>query len=47
MPDGPGLGVTLDRERLAHAHKLFIDDGPLSYYVDPALAGHYRRLPLV
>lgn len=47
VPDGPGLGVTLDRERLAHAHKLFVDDGPLSYYIDPALAGRYRRLPLV
>ena len=46
VPDGPGLGVTLDRDRLAYAHRLFVDDGPLSYYVDPALGGRYRRLPL-
>ncbi len=46
VPDGPGLGVTLDRDRLAHAHRLFVEQGPLSYYVDPALGGRYRRLPL-
>lgn len=46
VPTGPGLGVTLDRDRLAHAHRLFVDDGPLSYYIDPALGGRYRRLPL-
>ena len=46
VPDGPGLGITLDRDRLAYSHRLFVDDGPLSYYVDPALGGRYRRLPL-
>ena len=46
VPTGPGLGVTLDRDRLAYAHRLFVDEGPLSYYVDPALGGRYRRLPL-
>lgn len=46
VPSGPGLGVTLDRDRLAHAHRLFVDNGPLSYYIDPALGGRYRRLPL-
>lgn len=46
VPDGPGLGVILDRDRLAHAHRLFVEQGPLSYYVDPALGGRYRRLPL-
>ncbi len=45
VPDGPGLGVTLDRDRLAHAHRLFVEQGPLSYYVDPVLGGRYRRLP--
>jgi glucarate dehydratase len=47
VPRGPGLGVTLDRERLDAAHRLFVDEGPLSYYVDPALGGRYRRLPIV
>ena len=46
VPDGLGLGVTVDPDRLAHAHRLFVDQGPLSYYIDPALGGRYRRLPL-
>jgi len=47
MPDGPGLGVTLDRDRLAHAHKLFLDQGPCNKYHDPDAPGVYRRLPFV
>jgi glucarate dehydratase len=29
VPDGPGLGVTLDPESLARCHQRFLDDGPL------------------
>jgi glucarate dehydratase len=27
VPDRPGLGVTLDRERLAEAHELYVEHG--------------------
>lgn len=27
MPDTPGLGVTLDRGRLAEAHELYLEHG--------------------
>jgi len=47
VPAGPGLGVALDCERFETAHRHFVDNGPLSYYVDPALGGRYRRLPIV
>lgn len=47
VPDGPGLGVTLDRDKLAHMHQLFVDQGPLNKYHDPDRPGVMRRLPLV
>ncbi|WP_027136206.1 mandelate racemase/muconate lactonizing enzyme family protein [Geminicoccus roseus] len=46
VPDGPGLGVCLDHEALAHWHRHFVDHGPLDHFHDPALPGRYRRLPL-
>jgi glucarate dehydratase len=46
VPEGPGLGVTLSRERLAHCHQLFLRDGPMNKYHDPAAPGVFRRLPL-
>jgi glucarate dehydratase len=46
VPDGPGLGVTLDRDRLAYAHRLFVDDGPYDKFRDPERPGVFRRLPL-
>ncbi|MEL6289525.1 MAG: enolase C-terminal domain-like protein, partial [Pseudomonadota bacterium] len=46
VPQGPGLGVTLDRDRLAHLHKLFVDNGALNKFRDPAHPGRMRRLPL-
>ena len=46
LPEGSGLGVTLDPKALAHAAAHFQDHGPLSYYRDPALGGAYRRLPV-
>jgi glucarate dehydratase len=46
VPDGPGLGVSLDREALACWHRHFVDHGPLDHFHDPAQPGRFRRLPL-
>jgi len=46
VPEGPGLGVTLDRSALKHWHQHFVDHGPLNHYYDPLRPGIYRRLPL-
>ncbi|UGY10896.1 mandelate racemase/muconate lactonizing enzyme family protein [Phyllobacterium pellucidum] len=46
VPEGPGLGVTLDRDRLAACHRNFAENGPKNKYHDPAKPGTYRRLPL-
>jgi glucarate dehydratase len=46
VPEGPGLGVTLDRDRHAHMHKLFVDNGPLNKYIDPDAPDRQRRPPL-
>ena len=46
VPTGPGLGVTLDHDRLAHAHALYVDDGPMDKYHQPDRPSAYRRLPL-
>jgi glucarate dehydratase len=35
VPDGPGLGVELDRTALDRAHRRFVDSGPLTQYDDP------------
>jgi glucarate dehydratase len=46
VPEGPGLGVTLSKDRLAHCHKLFVEQGPYDKYHDPDRPGVLRRLPL-
>jgi glucarate dehydratase len=46
VPTGPGIGVTLDRDKLAFCHKLFRDHGPYNKFHDPDRPGHFRRLPL-
>lgn len=46
VPDGPGLGVTLDRDRLAYCHRLFVEQGPYDKFHDPDRPGVMRRLPL-
>ncbi len=46
VPEGPGLGVTLDRDALAYWHNHLIDNGPLDHFYDPAAPGRFRRLPL-
>ncbi len=45
VPDGPGLGVTLSPERLAHAHALYRDQGSMNKYHDRGAPGRYRPLP--
>jgi glucarate dehydratase len=46
VPDGPGIGVTLDRDKLAFCHRLFAEDGPYNKFHDPDRPGVHRRLPL-
>lgn len=46
VPEGPGLGVTLSRERLAWCHRHLVDHGPMNKNHDPAAPGTFRRLPL-
>jgi glucarate dehydratase len=46
VPEGPGLGVTLSAQKLAHCHKLFVDHGPYDKFHDPDRPGILRRLPL-
>lgn len=46
VPEGPGLGVTLDRGALAHCHQHLVATGLLDYFHDPAMPGRFRRLPL-
>jgi len=46
VPEGPGLGVTLDRTRLERLHQDFVQNGPLDHFHDPVRPGRYRRLPL-
>ena len=42
VPDAPGLGVTLDRDRLARYHELFRELGGYPYDRDPGPAGLVR-----
>lgn len=46
VPEGHGLGVTLDRAALARWARHFEENGPMSHFSDPAQPGRYRRLPL-
>jgi glucarate dehydratase len=46
VPTGPGLGVTLSRERLDYCHRLFREQGPYNKHHDPDRPGVFRRLPL-
>jgi glucarate dehydratase len=46
VPEGPGLGVELDREALGRWHRHYLDHGPMDHFLDPWGDGHHRRLPL-
>ena len=45
VPEGPGLGVTLDRDRLAFLARHYLENGPCSKYRDRWGQGRFRRLP--
>jgi glucarate dehydratase len=44
VPEGPGLGVTLDRDALAFQHQLYLDEGP-SVSISRGRQGLFNRLP--
>jgi glucarate dehydratase len=46
VPEGPGLGVTLNVARLKRCHERFLQEGPYDYFHVPDTPGQYRRLPL-
>lgn len=46
VPTAPGIGVTLDPDRLAYCHRLFLTEGPYDKFHDPDRPGRFRRLPL-
>jgi len=46
VPEGPGLGVKLDKKALAHWHQHYLDNGPMDHYYTQENPGHFRRLPL-
>lgn len=45
VPAGPGLGVRLDREKLARYHELFLRLGPYPYDQDPLRPGWTPLVP--
>src|SRR6185312_16239043 len=47
VPEGPGLGVSLDRRSLDRLHRDLLENGPLDHFHDPLRPGRYRRLPLI
>jgi glucarate dehydratase len=46
VPEGPGLGVSLDREALKRWHQHYVDNGPMDHFYNPGHPGRFRRLPL-
>ncbi len=45
VPDKPGLGVALDRDKLARYHALFVELGGYPYDRDPGRPGWYPLVP--
>ena len=46
VPDGPGLGVELDRDKLARYHAAYQEEGGISEFYDPARPDWVPALPL-
>ncbi len=46
VPEGPGLGITLDRGNLKRMFDDYVDNGPVDHFHDPLRPGVLRRLPL-
>jgi glucarate dehydratase len=45
VPDAPGLGVTLDRDKLARYHDLYRELGGYPYDRDPGRPGWFAHVP--
>jgi glucarate dehydratase len=45
VPDAPGLGITLDRDKLARYHELYRELGGYPYDRDPGRPGWYAHVP--
>lgn len=46
VPEGPGLGVTLDPKALKRCHERFLAEGPVNHFASPGNPDNYQRLPL-
>jgi glucarate dehydratase len=46
VPEGPGLGVSLDRAAMKICHERFLSEGPMDQYYNAKQPGTYVRLPL-
>ncbi|MER9745510.1 MULTISPECIES: mandelate racemase/muconate lactonizing enzyme family protein [unclassified Mesorhizobium] len=46
VPEGPGLGVTIDEAALRHWSSHFADHGPIDHFNDPLSPIRHRRIPL-
>ena len=46
VPEGPGLGVVLDREALERWHRHYVERGPMDHFYNPDRPGNFKRLPL-
>jgi len=46
VPDGPGLGVDLDRDKLARLHEAYLRDGAVNEFHDPRRPDWVPALPL-
>ena len=45
VPDAPGLGVTLDRDKLRQYHELYRELGGYAYDRDPGRPGWFALVP--
>ena len=46
VPEGPGLGVELDRDAFNRWHQDYRENGPVDHYYNPENPEFFRRLPL-
>jgi glucarate dehydratase len=46
VPEGPGLGVELDKDALNRWHQHYLKHGPLDHFYNPDRPGCFKRLPL-
>jgi glucarate dehydratase len=46
VPEGPGLGITLDETALEYWHQDYLKRGPMDHFYAPEHPGRFRRLPL-